>query len=269
MEDLTMTRLITTSTGVLCLLFTAGAMAGDGAIEIWEPTTITESGSYVVTRDITALLTIITITADNVDVDLNGFTLNTDTITHAAIHISAPAKNVTIENGTVVGGGGIYAEWGVERLTVRRLNVQGTNGHAITAGVSHESVFEDNVITARLIGISSDFNKSVIRRNTITSSESGGILVTGDGNLIVDNLIEDCAEDGIHLNVYANHNHITGNLLINNGLYGLVIHGGDNVYRGNVARGNSGTLCGGGNSDFCNNAGGNSSAGDNFMPDQM
>lgn len=88
------------STAVLvCLLFAQpnGAFAADGAIPIWAPTTITEPGNYVLTRDIElpGVPTVIAIAASYVDLDLNGFRVYSS---NTGI-IAQDVNHVTIRNG--------------------------------------------------------------------------------------------------------------------------------------------------------------------------
>lgn len=93
---------------ILSLWMTAAA-AVDGVIEISEPTTITEPGSYRLTQSIEVATGVIpsaiNIQTSNVSVDLNGFTISyvgppdfTDGIAVAPL-----ARNVEIRNGAITG----------------------------------------------------------------------------------------------------------------------------------------------------------------------
>jgi len=94
---------------VLCLLVAVPLLAGEGRIPIWEPTTITEPGHYVVTRNIASDSPIITIGSSRVDIDLNGFELTGGTTT--PVIMGATVLDVRIHDGSVVGGNpGIYFE---------------------------------------------------------------------------------------------------------------------------------------------------------------
>ena len=69
------------------------------------PTTITQPGHYYVTRDITAApgsTWAIMIDADDVSIDLGGFTLSgDDTIGSAGLFVQASRQRISISNGTV------------------------------------------------------------------------------------------------------------------------------------------------------------------------
>jgi len=85
---------------ILFVLMVAGTLvvAGDGKIPIWEATTITASGHYIVTRDITtAAGSALNIQGRDVTVDLNGFTVAT-----------ADANAAVINHAPVVGTGRFY-----------------------------------------------------------------------------------------------------------------------------------------------------------------
>jgi hypothetical protein len=62
---------------------------------------------------------------------------------------------------------------------------------------------------------------------------------------------------------HSDYNHIEANVLTDNG-NGLVfdVHAEDNLYRGNTARGSV-------TADFIDSGVGNTSHGDNYMPNQM
>lgn len=91
-----------------------------------------------------------------------------------------------------------------------------------------------------------------VRENTITGADGHCISVRGSGNLLESNLASSCDLFGIFFSASAQ----------------------DNVYRGNVARGNGDCTkedchsCNGiGTDDFCDEGTNNTSAGDNFLPD--
>jgi len=91
------------------LLMAAGhtLLADEGRIPIFQPTTITSTGSYVVTRDITvASGNVITIQASYVTLDLNGKTLTIQSTVpeDTVIGIGPGASNLRVRNGRVVGG---------------------------------------------------------------------------------------------------------------------------------------------------------------------
>src|SRR5262245_66107010 len=96
---------------LVLLVFLAAASpsirADEGRIPIFQPTTITSTGSYVVTRDITvASGNVITIQASYVTLDLNGKTLTIQSTVpeDTVIGIGPGASNLRVRNGRAVGG---------------------------------------------------------------------------------------------------------------------------------------------------------------------
>ena len=87
------------------------SLAADGAIPIWEPTTINQPGRYVVTRNITHNVNpVISIDADNVFLDLNGFKIEGDAQIFAADVILVSGDGVTpARDGTAQGTAGAGA----------------------------------------------------------------------------------------------------------------------------------------------------------------
>jgi nitrous oxidase accessory protein NosD len=257
------------SIGLLCLVAVTTVMANDGAIEIWEPATITESGHYFVSRDISHHTTVITITAENVHLDLNGYSLSNSGASGYVIFVDTPASNVTIEGGTIIGGViGVKISNGVDQVTIRRTRIRDPYHHCIEMGAGHSAVIEDNVMhNCGLNGAVLSCYGSVIHGNVIRGSGNAGMIIWRTGNRVSKNLIEESGSDGLHLVSGAWYNHITDNVFFNNVGYGLTLHSSFNVYRSNRAMSNSGTGCGT-NPDFCLN-GPNTSHGDNYMPGQL
>ena len=132
-----------TGMGVLLVaLVTVAPHAGDGRIQIWEPTTITQSGHYVVTRDITTSgqsVILIQPPATRVTLDLNGFTLTTDSSMTVISAGNAINDAHTIRNGTIVGGfNGISST--ADRLTIERVTIIGPANHGMLISGSGLSI---------------------------------------------------------------------------------------------------------------------------------
>jgi parallel beta-helix repeat protein len=85
------------------------ALADESRRPIYQTMTITQPGSYILTRDLQTQPTpIISIQADGVTLDLNGHTLQSSSTTGAVIQIPTGfcgAQGVTIQNGRIRGGG--------------------------------------------------------------------------------------------------------------------------------------------------------------------
>jgi hypothetical protein len=87
-------QLIRLFTVTLFVAMFAGSFlqAGDGKTPIWEATTLSSPGNYIVTRDIvTAAGPVLNILMENVTVDLNGFTLRTADPSAAVVRFAPPA----------------------------------------------------------------------------------------------------------------------------------------------------------------------------------
>jgi len=88
--------------GLVVGLAALGSFAGEGRAPIWQVgTVISNPGKYIVTRNINGTgsgLTVISILASDVDIDLNGFTLETD---GAPVIQATNVSNIAIRNGTL------------------------------------------------------------------------------------------------------------------------------------------------------------------------
>ena len=117
---------------------------------------------------------------------------------------------------------------------------------------------------------SSEYGKGIevgtalIRDNRIRGCRSQGIGVVGNGSLVRNNSVSrsDGYGYGYAIAVWGDYGHIEGNVTGNN-YYGLFFSAGsgENIYRGNSARGNT--------IDFTDLGFNNTSHGDNYMPNQM
>jgi parallel beta-helix repeat protein len=187
----------------LATLFTLTAVAvlplyvcaDEGKTPIYDPdTTITESGSYIVTRDITATdspaISIVAPVADvSVTIDLNGYT-----VTGAAGQPVVDASgffDIFLTNGTLSGGsngfraknGGVKARVRIENLVI--ANTSGHGIHVETDGGGFMNVKASRVSSAGGNGIFS---------GPATPGPAASTTVD-----IVDNTIEDAGADGIAL----------------------------------------------------------------------
>lgn len=93
---------------------------------------ITSPGKYIVTGDISSTSIALEIAADNVIVDLNGFTLTTNNATAAyGILFNGTRRNVTIRNGTItnnwigIGAGSALTNITLEDLTINASRLEG------------------------------------------------------------------------------------------------------------------------------------------------
>src|SRR4051812_36040395 len=110
------------------------------------PFTISQSGSYYLTRNlkVASATTAITINADNVTLDLNGFTISSaaSPATGSGIFIGADRHDITIRNGSITGtvvlNSGAFSGGGfVNGIFQGSFNT--ANIHVSTVSVSHVS----------------------------------------------------------------------------------------------------------------------------------
>ncbi len=284
---------------ILALITVAGwspAPAADGATLLWQPTTISMPGSYVLTRDIVSLSNpVLTITADNVHIDLNGFRIEGDADIFAAdvILVSGGVAGTVIENGTVVGGGAaIRLSTSSSQFILRDLLLRGGRTGVGVSSNSARGVIEDliventsdngisisgtgmhvrrNLVSAAINGIVVEScDACQVNGNTVQGASITGISINqGEGNLILGNTISGA---GVGLRISQGGYHVVDrNVFVGNADFGLHLRNSsfENIYRANVARNNGGGACPGtGNADYCDEGAGNTTAGDNFLPD--
>jgi len=270
---------------VLTALTSLPLLAGEGRIPIWKTTTITAPGSYIVTRDIGAIPDsnpprAITVDADDVDIDLNGFALRTG---EAVIH-AEDVRRLVIRNGKIYSNEDAIKFVNVQQFELRRLAIHGLEDACtvLISGSSDGLIEHSRIRGGGLPAICIEGNGIVIRHSVIKEGEvplqscigcevsenrAAGIEVDpgSSGTLLLNNTVN----GGIV--VSGDRNHIEGNLTTGNSSFGLLLEGDDNVYRRNTSRGNSGAGCTSppGNVDFCDNGTGNSSHGDNYIPGKL
>jgi hypothetical protein len=208
--------------GLVGLLLAAGAARADeGRIPIFQPTTITAPGHYIVTRDFTAGGVAVTIDADNVVLDLGGKTLSA---LGTVVSVSDGATDITIRNGRLSGGSyGVQYLAGASRTRIRIESVEiiGPANRGIWInGAEHAEVESCRVVNAA----------------------GTGIWVDGDGQLFsgrfAGNTILQPGEHGLHLED-ASGTEVRNNVILGHGA-AMVVAGGIDL------RGLSGGFSGGG-----------------------
>lgn len=207
-------RIVSTALLLACCLAVSMIHAAEGRIPIWEPVALgvgSTPGKYVVTRDVfgaggpTIFITGVAGALEEVDIDLNGFTLFGDPAGPGLPVIEAiNLRTLTIRNGSL-------------------RNLSGT-GDIIRATNVQKVVIED---VKTLDGDNGIFLESVgsfaIRRNIIANSGVNGILIDGAGlpvsmsGVVKENLVKNSIENGIvimnnHSSVAVQDNRIDGTL---------------------------------------------------------
>ena len=167
----------------VCLLVPVASWAAEGRIPVYAPgTVITSPGKYIVTRNLTQIAgpAVITIAAQNVELDLNGFLLEHDG-GGTGILVNDPS-DVLIRNGSIQGVSvGIDAQsLAAERLVVEDVRIYVSN----TAGIRVANV-----------------NNVIVRRVLIHRSFGDGIRITGNDTTgeISDSQIKAVGDQAIEL----------------------------------------------------------------------
>ena len=108
--------------------------------EVIEPIVINQSGSYYLTEDVTAIPdnNAITISASNVTLDLNGFTVNGNLEVNDGHGIYITGVNVTVRNGTVqfADQDGVHC-FGARLTKLIDVSSMRNGGTGVTCGFSH------------------------------------------------------------------------------------------------------------------------------------
>ncbi|ANM30754.1 hypothetical protein ABI59_15965 [Acidobacteria bacterium Mor1] len=331
----------------LALGFCASALAGEGRRPVFTKTSLGNPGRHIVTRNISDVGTILEINSHDTVVDLNGFTL--ESTSNDPVILLDGFDNVTIKNGTVLGGIRGISITNCKNVTLENLEVVGAGGAGIALenttsfdvrnstirdtgtqgllidgsglpgvqGSIEENLFENNFFSAidllngtsvsiednRILNTNADGIRVqesfavLVSDNTVRDAVVGGIRIirsrgtrvegnavsiadegiliedTSEHNIITRNVVTDITGPGILVD--GNGNHITSNTVGNATQCGiwLTALSIENVYRGNMAKANSGCFaaCVVGTvstADFCDDApaGSNDSSGNNFMP---
>jgi len=237
------------------LCCSASLRASDGAIPIYQATTITASGSYVVTRDLSVGGAAIQIQAPHVDLDLGGHLV---TSTGGVAISITEASSITIRNGVLDGGtDGVVVSLGsvagdaVTSVVLERLRVQSVGDRGLevtTQRPTRVEVHDVHIVNATGYGIyvaggrgcSVRVRETTIQKTqrgiytygvptvdiagcTIRSTTEQGIDVTGPQDdppgvaSIVGNILEDIGTDGIEVGWVAG-GAITGNRIVHIGV---------------------------------------------------
>lgn len=148
--------------------------------------TIDESGSYQLVRNLKAVGDCLVLTADNVTIDLDGYTIEGDGIGQGIWDGDVPRQNITVRNGTIRNfriGVGLAKPGGEHsiRSVVERIRAVQNTFFGIRSGM--HSVVRDCIASDN--GVSGIFvSGGLVVGNIANNNPSTGILVLCPSNLI-------------------------------------------------------------------------------------
>ena len=206
---------------VLLALLSAAAplMAGEGRVPIYQPTTITQPGTYILTRDIAGTLSDgIIIQSDGVTLDLNGHSiLMSPGFNGIRVDLSGSPSldaGVLIRNGRILGGDtGILGVWIGGSIGIREMQIGGTSSDGINITLAQVAEMLGGSPTTEVSGVIledilgdgirlADPRPSpgclvVLTGNTLEGIGGDGIILEGCGNgKIIDNVIDGFGQSG-------------------------------------------------------------------------
>jgi hypothetical protein len=218
---------------VVAALLPAHALATDGQKLIDQsvvtaaggfPYKITASGSYKLSGSLAASASVISITADNVTLDLNGFTLSCTSCgvnSFSVVGINSTGQSTRILNGTVMGfpGGGIMFN-------------------------NNLGIVDHVVLLANEVGIQQDNGSLTVTNSTVIGNENTaqGIVSGTNGVMIVTNCqISNNAADGVTI---RSSGLVTASSVVGNSGGGIVVAGSSSTtvtLTNNLVSGNGGS----------------------------
>jgi hypothetical protein len=229
---------------VAMLAWGAPADAVDGTIEINQAKVMASGGfpyaisaantSYRLTGSLTvpASTNGVNVTAANVGIDLNGFSISGPGSTSATpIGVNSAAAGITVKNGTVTGFG-----VGVQLGSVGIVR----NVHADANGIAGISVGDNTVVEGCTANNSTASGGSgihcgagcAISGNTANGNNTSGIFCNGDGCAISGNTAD---LDDIGIDCNGNACAISGNSVANIGGAGIFCNGSGCLVSGNTS----------------------------------
>ena len=183
------------------------------------PFIINSPGSYYLTTNLTGAASGsgITISANNVTVDLNGFAVQGVPSSQEGIYLSGTSTNVTVRNGSISGWGGrgvYFGDYGIgsqnlvlEHLTVSAnySGIYGANcvvqncqssdnsyyGIYVAPGTVSHCLVQNNAYSGIYVNWSGSevIGNNCIGNNTVTNAYSAAIFINDKNNRIEDNHI--------------------------------------------------------------------------------
>jgi parallel beta-helix repeat protein len=208
----------------------------EAATEITKlPWTITTQGSYIINQNLKANWHGIKVQANNVTIDLNGYSIAGNNASGGYGVYMSGCSNVEIRNGTIrnFGSHGIYEESSSGNShRVISVRVMNNKGYGIFLYGSNHMVKDCNASNNVGTGIYADSSSCAVSGNTVYSNAWG--IFAGNGSMVSGNT----AYDNIGHGIYATNGcTVSGNTAHGNGEDGIYATNGCTV-SGNTAHGN-------------------------------
>ncbi len=211
------------------------------------PFTISQPGSYVLTKTLSAGSgNGITIDANDVTLDLNGFALLGPGNASSGINDAGIIRtNVTIRNGSIRGWGAGINTPELARSTFANLDVADSSGDGMnigSGGVVREVVAHDNVAAGiRIVQQASNWGTLVTESNISRNGfgyafEIGGIYIQANNVWVRNNVLDSNAQGGVTVTIGWSFNEITDNRITGNGGSGVALSGTGTTLKNLVAR---------------------------------
>jgi hypothetical protein len=227
-----------------CLFFLCISISYISTIQSY---TINQSGTFVLGQNIQEAGTVISITASNVILDLNGWTVTGGT---TGIEIASGLSNIIIKNGRIASCNvGISILSNVSSVTISGIEIEtcpvqpiqlvGSSGQEVREIVITQVAIQQSLQTPGLGSscISLNFttncsiNNVVLQRNGNSSLTMAGINITNTTNCIMENIIiegnNSSAIRGIQIDTSTNcritNSVILGNIATTNGFIGIFV----------------------------------------------
>jgi hypothetical protein len=181
--------------------------------------TISLPGSYILTRDLTAVGNCLVIEADNVTIDLDGYSITGDGFGDGIWDKNVARENVTVRNGVITNF--VRGIWLVQTSHVTIEHVRASkNAHGIVVGKG--AIIRDNVASGNVQrGIDASLEGNLITGNVANDNGDDGITA-GTGSTVSNNTAQGNADLGIIATCASN---VVGNTATNNGGVNITFFG--------------------------------------------
>ena len=193
------------------------------------PVTIAAPGSYYLTSNIdVAGVTAVVITASNVNLDLNGFTI-AGSLNNFGVVMGNNTLNVVVRNGTIRNFAQGLLNAGVTLVSLSNLTITENLNNGVGFDTDGIGVFIDGctIVRNQQDGILALGSTMVITNSTVINNGNDGIELSGSANVVIrGNRVADNGRSGIHAAIHfvgdsAPRGTIYDNVLFHNGRFGI------------------------------------------------